>query len=209
MWLVANALPAGVERLGTSTSPGFRYTVGGWALARIDGDYLALIGWTANLWLLGAVGIRVWHRRREPSEHDHLVATTAATIIAMGCACLAVIALSASRWIVSIEVGTPVWVASILVFAGSTASWAEDRKRRARAIDGTGARRAPPAAGDLVSAQQTATRDSAFLCGRCGRVLLTSWSEGCGFCGAFFSAFPPVPRQPPSASDDPPVIPAP
>jgi len=199
MWLVANALPAAVERLGTSTSPGFRYTVGGWDFALIASDYLALIGWTANLWLLGAVGIRVWHRRREPSGHDHLVAAMAATIIAMGCACLAVVALSLSRWIVSIEIGTAIWVASILVFAGSTAWWAEDRKRRARAIDGAGVRRAAPATGDQVSAPQAAVRDSAPLCGRCGRVLLTSWREGCGFCGAFFSSFPPVPRQSPVA----------
>jgi hypothetical protein len=198
MWLVANALPAAVSRYDTSPHLGWWYTVFGWDPAFVVSDYLALLGWTANLWLLAAVGIRVWHARREPSEHEHLVAATATTIVAMGCAALAVVALSLSEWIVSIEAGTPLWAASFLVFTGSTAWWAEDRKRRSAPSDGARTRRAARAAGDRVSAPRTTKRDSAFLCGRCGRVLLTSWSEGCGFCGASFSAFPPVPRQPPS-----------
>jgi hypothetical protein len=131
LWLVANLLPGvvgGPSWEGPTSYEGWRLTLLGWDLALLADDGIALVGWTANVWLILAVGVRVWHLWLEPDETDHLVAAAITTAMTVGCALLAVVALARSEYIVSIEVGTWVWIASIGVFALSTTLWAIERR---------------------------------------------------------------------------------
>jgi hypothetical protein len=139
MWILANLLPGFDGGSGhVQTYVGAQLTLLGWDLAMLADDYVALVGWTTNLWLVGAVGVLLWHGRREPSDPEDLVATRFLTLMTVVCACLAAVALSRSEYVVRIEVGTWLWVASIGVFAVFTVAWASDRSRRgaiAHALD--------------------------------------------------------------------------
>jgi hypothetical protein len=123
VWLVANMLPGFVGGFNERVAyPGVYLTFGGWQDAVMARDGLALIGWTANLWL-AAAAVRLWDRGRKRSEPDHRVAAGGLTAVAGVCGLVAIWALAQSEYVAQITVGTWIWVSSIGIFAVSTVLW--------------------------------------------------------------------------------------
>lgn len=135
MWVFANILPAVVTTDGTFR--GWTLTLLGWM--GIFAGPLSILGWSANGWALGAVFVGAWawgHAERGEVLSRWALALALATV---ACSGVGILWMTTSRYVLSIEIGTWVWFASLVVSLGSTLWWANSRRHRVAATGRWGA----------------------------------------------------------------------
>jgi hypothetical protein len=98
----------------TEPTAGIRLTIGGWADAIMADDWLAFVGWTANLWMVATLLACLLRRRN---------AALCCALIGMVCAVIGVLSLYLSEYILAISVGPFIWCGSFFLIAAAMNEW--------------------------------------------------------------------------------------